>query len=115
MASLQDINTIATDSVFRGRCLEALEAAAVNVMAEDGNTLGHLQRTIYANSVFSGSVNTYALALAVLANSTISAEATVQSLPGATSSVPDGDIQFTVNSIFAALAGVPANAAPVSQ
>ena len=109
MASFQDLNTIATDAVFRGRCLYALEVAAVNVMAESGSTAGHVQRVAYATNVLAGNVNTYVLALAVLSNSTIASEATIASLPGASSSVPDSDLQFSVNSIFSSLAGVPSN------
>jgi hypothetical protein len=105
MADLQDLNTIANDAAFRGRCREALTLAANNVMAEDINTSGHALRLAYAQIVLAGNQNDYSVALAVLANPTISVEATIQSLPGATSSIPDSDIQFTINSLFNALAG----------
>lgn len=106
MADLQDVGTIANDAAFRDRCLSAMVLAAENVMAEDNQTASHPQRLVYASMVLAGQANTYAIALAVLANPTIAVEATVASLPGATSSIPDSDIQFTCNSLFNALAGV---------
>lgn len=106
MASLQDLNTIAQDTGFQGRCIVALETAAINVMAEAGNTVNHAHRVGYAAGVINGQINAYFLALAVLTNSTIASEAII-STPG--NGVPDSDIQFTMNSIFNSLAGIPAN------
>lgn len=105
MASFSDLNTIAKDSNFRGRSLYALQVAAVNVMAEDPETSGHEARVAFARSVLSGSVDSYQIALGVLTNPSIAGEADV-SLIATTAGVPDGDMQFAVNSLFNAFSGV---------
>jgi hypothetical protein len=106
VADLEDLNTIANDGQFQNRCLAALKAAAVDVLAEDPSTQYHTQRAAYANQVISEQVNGEEVASVVLTNSTIAAEVTVASLPGANSTVPDSDIEFAVSSIFNDLAGV---------
>lgn len=100
MTSFADINTQAQDSVFRGQCLYALQVAAVNVMAESGATPGHAQRVAYATIVLNGAINSYQVALAVLTNPTIANEVAA--------GIPDSDIQYAINSLFSALAGVSA-------
>lgn len=105
MASFIDLNTIANDATFQGRCIYALEVAAVNVMAESNQTAQHEVRTNYARTVLNGSVTGLRIALAVLTNPSISAEADASKV-GTGFSIPDSDIQFTVNSLFNALAGI---------
>lgn len=104
-ASFSDLITIANDSGFRGRCFYALEVAAINIMSEDSGTASHAQRVAYAITVLNGSASIFQVSVAILTNSAIAGEADVTTLPGCTS-VPDGDIQFAVNSLFNALAGV---------
>lgn len=104
-ANLQDCNTIANDAAFRGRCREAVTIAAANVMAESNTTTSHAQRILFAASILQGGGSDYQNALTVLSNSTIAAEATTASLPGCTA-IPDSDIQFAVNSLFNAMAGI---------
>lgn len=95
--SFQDLNELAQDPIFRGRCLYALQVAAVAVMAESSGTPSHDKRVAFATSVLNGSCISYQIALAVLTNPTIAAEAPT---------IPDSDIQFAVESLFDALAGV---------
>ena len=104
MASFDDLNTIANNAGFQGRCLYALEVAAVNVMAEVNTTPVHGARVIFARQVLGGSVTGLRTALAVLTNSTIAGEAVLQTTPDY--SIPDGDIQFAINSLYNALAGI---------
>ena len=108
MAALQGsfdgIATIAADSGFQGRCLHALMTAAVNVMAEVNTTAGHPQRLAFARQVIGGSVSLLYVAHAVLTNTTISAESNAATVPDF--GIPDGDIQFSVNSLFNAFAGL---------
>ena|ERR1700680_2916270 len=104
MALFHDFTTISTNSGFQGRCLYALMVAAVNVVAEANNTASHQTRVNYARTVLGGGANILQVALAVLTNSTIAAEAVAATTPDY--AIPDSDIQFTVNSLFNALAGV---------
>jgi hypothetical protein len=106
MASFQDLQTIANDAAFRGRCMYALTVAAVANINSAGPTT---PLVAYCTQVLQGAVTGYQVALTVLTNVTIAAEATTASLPGCTS-VSDSDIQFAVNSLFNALAGIPTNA-----
>lgn len=104
-ASEQDLNTIANDTAFQGRCLVALEAAAINVMSESNNTAQHEARTNYAKQVINRAVSGLAVAAAVLTNLTIDGEASIAAgSPGY--AVPDSDIAFTISSIYNALAGI---------
>jgi len=104
MALFHDFTTISTNAGFQGRCLYALTVAAVNVAAEANNTANHQQRVNYAKTVLNGGANLLQVALAVLTNSTISAEAVVATTPDY--AIPDSDIQFAINSLFNDLAGV---------
>lgn len=79
--------------------------AAVAVMTEGEGVASHAQRVFYANSIISGNASLLSIARMVLTNATIAAEATVAN--GSPSyGITDGDIQFTINSVFNALAGV---------
>jgi len=98
--------TISQDPVFQGRCLYALEVAAVGVMTESNQTANHSQRTTYAIAVIRGILNAQSVALAVLTNATIAAEADVTKVTGAAYGIPDSDIQYTINTTFNALAGI---------
>lgn len=103
-AVFHDFTTISADAGFQGRCRYALITAAVNVMAELPATTQHRLRVNYAIQVLQGSINILEVALAVLTNASIIAEANVATTPDF--AIPDSDIQFQVNSLFNALAGV---------
>lgn len=105
MASLADLGTIANDSRFQSRCMQAALDAAINVMAEDPGTASHLKRAQYAEAIINGAVNPVSIARAVLSNSTIAGESDVTQIL-TTDAIPDSDIQFAVNSVFNALADV---------
>ncbi len=110
MAAFADLMTVATDSAFQRRVQYALEVAAVNVMAEAGNTAAHAQRVGFSTHVLNGSVSILEVTIAVMTNSTIASEAdATKSASTPSYAIPDGDIQFTVNSLYSTLAGVPAN------
>jgi hypothetical protein len=104
MALFHDFTTISTNAGFQGRCLYALTVAAVNVVAESNATASHQQRVNYAKTVLNGGANIVNVCLAVLTNSTIAGEAVAATTPDY--AIPDSDIQFAVNSLFNALAGV---------
>jgi hypothetical protein len=91
--------TVRNDDHFAGRVEYCLYVAAVNIMAEVNTTPSHAARVTYATKVLSGQASIRSAELAVLTNPTIASAVD-------SSSVPDGDIQFAVNSLFNALAGV---------
>lgn len=87
--------TLAADAVFIARVTQAAISSAKDIMAEAGDTAGHLKRTEYAVQVLrSPQVFGPLMAQGVASNVAISAGST------------DSDIQFTVNSLWNAYAGV---------
>lgn len=96
--------TIARNSGFQDRIKYALESASIDVLAEATTTANHSARRAFAVKVLAGNIDSVATATAVLTNSTIAAEANSATTPDY--AIPDGDIQFTVNSMFDAFASV---------
>ena len=89
--------TAVADSAWIGKVTQALTKAAVAVMAEADTVDNHDLRVAYAKAVLgnpevAGQIATYA----VSTNTGISSTATAT----------DNDIEFTVNSMFDAFAGV---------
>lgn len=83
------------DTAYVGRIRQALVKAAVAVMAEAANTTGHELRVAYARAVLGAPDDAGILAArAVVTNAGLDGTDT------------DNDIEFTVNSMFNALAGV---------
>lgn len=103
-ATFADLGTIALNPNFQARVYYAMMTAAVNVYSEATNTAGHAQRRNLALQVFSGSFGVGTMCLAVLTNATIAAEAVLATTPDY--AIPDGDIQFAVNSLWNDFAGV---------
>lgn len=103
MANFTGCAQIAWQADFQQRIGYALNVAAINAYNEAGTVTGHAARAAYATKVLNGEYNLFAVSLAVLTNSTIAAEGNSASQPG--NAIPDGDIQFAINSIFSALAG----------
>lgn len=97
-----DIYIVATAYGFMQRVNYALTVAAVGVMIEAANTASHAQRVVFAKQILAGGFPGSAY-YSVLTNATIAAESNSAS---AGQAIPDADIQFAVNSIFNALAGV---------
>ena len=105
MATFSDINAIASDSNFQGRCMYALYVAAVNVMGESNQTANHAARTLYAASVIRGTVSAYSVALVVLTSGLVSGEADITQIASG-AAIVDADIQTIVSDDFNALAGI---------
>ena len=105
MATFDQITTISLDKGFQARVQYAATIAAENVYNELTNTPGHVTRASYATKVLNGGLsNLAAVALSILTNPTIAAEANPANPPDF--SIPDSDIQFAMNSIWNSLAGV---------
>lgn len=96
MATLQEQYELGADPVWRGRCQSAGLQAAANVMSEDPSTVGHSERTAFANKVLlQPALQSAAMAFGVAAQPGITG-------PEAT----DSDILFTTNALFNAWSGV---------
>jgi len=92
---------LAADPTFIARVAQAAATAAKNVMAEAANTNGHVLRTNMANQVLRSPSSWGSLiAIGVATNPTITGAST------------DGDIEFTVNSLWDAYSGVILVVAP---
>ena len=105
MANVGDLVAISRVQRFQDRVNYYLNKAAVDVMAEAANTAQHSQRVQFARTVLNGGGPTILqVAIDVMGNSTIAAEAVLATTPDY--EIPDSDIAFTINSLFNALAGV---------
>jgi hypothetical protein len=108
MANLEDLGTIAADSNFQNRCMNALMAYVENtVLTEGDGVANHAQREAYALTLQNSqnAISPRVVAETILTNPTIAAEATTASLPGCTA-VPDSDIEYAITTVFNDLAGV---------
>lgn len=104
MASLTELGFIASDAHFQQRVNLAAVNAALAVMAEAVITANHAARVVFAKTILAGTANGLWLCYGVLQNSTIAAEAVIATAPDF--AIPDADIQFAINSVFNAFAGV---------
>lgn len=104
VATFSDLGTIAKDANFQTRVGYAMSVSAVNVYAESSNTAGHPVRSVFAVKVINGQFNVYSCCIAILTNPTIAGEAVLATTPAF--AIPDGDIQFAVNSLWNDFAGV---------
>jgi hypothetical protein len=103
MSASANAQTVADNGDFSSRVRHFLTKAAVSVMSEVGSTPSHAERVIYAKKVLDGTASVAQASRAVVTNATI--QAAIQ-LGAADFGVVDGDIEFVVNSLFNALAGV---------
>lgn len=103
MASYSDLEQIARQTDFQNRICYALYSAAVAVYAEDAGTVGHAARIVFAKKVLTGQYDILSAANAVLTNPTIAAGANPDGKNG--NNISDGDMQFSMNSIYNGLAG----------
>lgn len=103
MASFAEMASIAGSDLFQSRVEYCLKKAAVAVMAEDAATANHADRVTYAKKVIGGEASVREAAKAVVTNATLTAAGDSDA---ADMGVSDGDLEFTVNSMFNAFAGV---------
>jgi hypothetical protein len=100
---LVDIADLATDPAFRRRVRAAMVVAAVQVAAEQANPnqpeRSNLRRSLATNIFADLDDHEERFAHAVAANPVITTDSS------------DSDLQFTVNSVFDAVAGAPPAAA----
>lgn len=94
--SYSTIYAAANDAEFQGRCQVAMWVAAQAISAEAANTADHAARLDWASRVLQDRANITPrqLAMQVLRNPTIALGPL---------SATDGDLQFQVNSVIAAL------------
>jgi hypothetical protein len=94
--TFEEAYQLGADPTWRARCQTGGLQAAANVMSEDDTTVGHTERTAWANKVLlNPSLESQAIAFGVAAQ------------PGITGpEASDQDILFTINSLVNAWAGV---------
>jgi hypothetical protein len=102
-ANFVQLAAIANSTEFLQRVGYSMSVGATTAYNEVGTTQNHSARAAFAIKVAQGNYNVQAAAFAVLTNATIAVEA-VNGVSG--NSIPDGDIQFAVNSLWNMLAGV---------
>lgn len=86
--------SLAHETTFQGKVLVAMASTAKNVQAEDSGTANHANRSGYARSVLNNpNLYLFPFCLAVVTNAAIN------------SASLDSDIQFTVDSLWNAMAG----------
>jgi hypothetical protein len=104
MASFVEMTYIAGQPSIQARVEYCLKKAAVAVMAEAANTENHADRVVFAKKVLDGEAGITHATMAAMTNSTITAGGNPAAAPNF--GVSDGDLEFTVNSMFNAFAGV---------
>ena len=104
MASFDEMMVIADTQTFQRRVEYCMKKAAVAVMAEDAGTTSHAERVVYAKTVLDGTASVAEYAAACVTNSTLTAAGDVDDPP--LHGISDNDLEFTVNSMFNAMAGV---------
>ena len=87
------------NSDFGRRVRIALTIAAVNVMSEVNTTTNHAARVTFATKVLQGQADFESAILAVFSNGTLASAS-------AAANIIDSDLQFAMNSLFNALAGI---------
>ena len=100
MANSDNGMLAASHAGFQNRVKYFMQKGAVAVLGEDttGFVAGrHDARKTYADKVLAGEASVFEMAVAVATNSTIVANITSA---GDHSSVTDGDLEFTVNSMW---------------
>lgn len=102
MANYIGLGQIAQQSEFQNRVRYALFLAAGNAFTEDGGTPNHATRAAFASKVFNGQYDLLSAAMGVLTNPTIASGADA-AISG--NGISDGDLQFSMNSIYETLAG----------
>lgn len=104
MASFDEMLTIASQTAFLRRVEYALKKAAIAVMAEEASTANHSERVTYAKKILEGSASVSEYAKSVVTNSTITTNGDLSESP--LFGINDSDLEYTVNSMFNAMAGV---------
>jgi len=104
MATYDTMETIANQTSFLRRVRYSMKKAAVAVMAEDAGTASHAERVVYAKTVLDGTASVQEYASAAVTNATITTNGDITA--GPLFGTSDSDLEFTVNSMFNAMAGV---------
>lgn len=103
MATSVEAVGVADMQRFKDRVNFYVIKAAVAVMAEDNLTANHSERVVFANKVFTSDYDLEQYVAAVLTNATVLSNLDVIA---DNNGITDGDLEFTVNSMYNAFAGV---------
>ena len=94
---------VAVNARFIERVGFYMKKAAVAVMSEDAGTVSHAERVVYADKIIAGTASVREYSLGVMTNATMEAAADPD-IEG--NGISDTDLEFTVNSMFNAYAGI---------
>ena len=103
MASFHTMAKIAEHEAFLKRVQYCMHKAAVAVMAEDAQTASHAERVAYAKKVLDGTAAVQQYSRSVVTNASLTADGVDDP---ALFGIADDALEFTVNSMFNAMAGV---------
>ena len=106
MASYDDINTVAKDAGFQGRCLYALYIAANTALSEVSTTANHQVRVDFARKVIAGTYDGAALPLARALLTISSLNSTLVAATTPDFGITDTQVQNAMTAAYNALAGV---------
>ena len=95
--------SVAQNDKFIDRVEFYMKKAAIAVMSEAGSTLNHSERVVYAKMILGGTADMKQYSIGVMTNSTLESMADPD-IDG--NGIMDSNLEFTVNSIFDAFAGV---------
>jgi hypothetical protein len=104
MATYQTMADIAANPTFKSRVEYCMKKAAVAIMAEDAATANHAERVTYSVKILDGTASVAEYAKAVVTNPTLTANGDIGASP--LHGISDGDLEFTVNSMMNAMAGI---------
>ena len=93
---------IAGDTIFQSRIRYFMYKAALAVMTESGDTVNHENRFSLAKRILRGEGSVEQFSISTVTNATIAQEGNISTPPE--HGIPDGDIEFVVNSVFGILA-----------
>lgn len=103
MATSDIAYSVATNPTFMGRVHYFALKAAIAVVNESDATAHHSERVRLANKVIRGNLDQNVLPRLVVTNATVAATIAAEEEPTGVT-VPDGDLEFVVNSVWDALA-----------
>lgn len=107
MATFLEVNQWASEPQFQSRVRSAMVKSAIAIVGEPMGSMTLKQTTkrqIMASAILNGAAAWFGWSLAVMSNAAVQAAGVTGDPP--TSAAPDGDIEFTVNSIWDDMSGV---------
>jgi predicted transcriptional regulator len=90
---------------YQDRVNYFLKKAAIAIMAESDQTANHADRVAYSAKVLGENARIFPFAVGTTTNPTLAATVGTNDAATANAAITDGDLEYTVNSLFDAYAG----------